>query len=56
MIGDVRVEAQELFADAAALGVEDGVADVVAERAEVGDVGVEAFEFEEDGPHPLGAG
>jgi hypothetical protein len=42
--GDVVVEAQELFADALGVGVEDGVADVVAQRADVGDVVMQPFE------------
>jgi hypothetical protein len=44
--GGVVVEAEELFADALGVGVGDAVGDVVAEGAEVGDVVVEAFEFE----------
>ncbi|WP_235096239.1 hypothetical protein [Streptomyces sp. A1-5] len=54
MAGDLVVEAQELFADALGLGVEDGVADVVAQCAEVGGVVVEAFEFQEEGAGALG--
>ena len=40
----------ELFADAQGVGVDDAVADVVAERADVGDVVVEAFELEQHRP------
>jgi len=46
---DVVVDAQELFADALGVSVEDAVADVVAQCADVGDVVVEAFEFEQRG-------
>jgi len=46
---DLVVEAQELFADTLGVGVEDGVPDVVAQRADVGDVIVEPFELQQDG-------
>ena len=36
------------------VGVEDAVADVVAQRADVGDVVVEPFQLQQDRPDPLG--
>jgi hypothetical protein len=51
--GDVVVDAQELFADALGVGVEDTVADVVAQGADVGDVVVEAFQFQQNPADPL---
>ena len=49
MAGDAPVESEELFADAEGVGVEDAVADVVGERADIGGVVVEPFELEEQG-------
>ena len=51
--GDAVVDAQQLFADALGVGVGQGEADVVAQGADVGDVVVEAFEFEQQGPQPV---
>ncbi len=45
-----------MFADAHGVCVQDAVADVVAERADVGDVVVEPFEFEQDRALALGVG
>src|SRR5205823_4667860 len=52
--GDVRVEPEELLADAAGVGVQDAVSDVVAQGAEVGDVVVQTFELEQERPLALG--
>ncbi len=48
MTRDAPVDAQELFADAEGVGVQDAVADVVCERADVGGVVVEPFELEQE--------
>ena len=48
--GDLVVDPQQLLADPLGVGVEDAVADVVAQRADVGDVVVEPFQLEQDGP------
>ena len=49
MAGDAPVHSEELFADAQGVGVDDAVADVVGERADIGGVVVEPFELEEQG-------
>ena len=49
MAGDLGVEAQQPFADAQRVGVGDAEADVVAQRADVGDVVVEPLELEQKG-------
>jgi hypothetical protein len=49
--GGVGVEALQGFLDPLGVAVEDGVADVVAQGAEVGGVVVEAFEFQQDCPY-----
>ena len=54
--GDAAVESEELFADAEGVGVEDAVADVVGERADVGGVVVEPFELEQQGAEVLPGG
>ena len=56
MAGDAAVESEELFSDALGVGVQDAVADVVGERADVSGVVVEAFEFEEQGSEVLTGG
>ena len=48
--GDPVVEAQQLLADPQGVRVEDAVADVVAQRADVGHVVVEPFELEQCRP------
>src|SRR6185312_12268913 len=53
MPGHRRVDAQQLFADALGVGVGDAEADVVGQRAQIGGVVVEPFEFDEQGPQPL---
>ena len=53
MAGHVVVDPQQLLADPLRVGVEDAVADVVAQRAEVGDVVVQALELEQDRPQPV---
>src|SRR5439155_370961 len=52
--GDFLVQAQQGFLDAQRVGVEDAVADVVAQGADVTDVVVEAFQFQQDCAHPVG--
>src|SRR5207244_7384860 len=54
--GDLGVEPEQLLADALGVRVQDAVADVVAEGADVGDVVVEPFEFEQDRPLARGLG
>jgi hypothetical protein len=46
--GGLGVEPEQLLADALGVGVQDAVADVVAQRADVGDVVVEPLQFEQD--------
>jgi len=53
--GDRVVEAQQPFADAVGVGVEDAVADVVAQRPDVGDVVVAAFQFQQHRPDAVRA-
>ena len=53
MSGDGGVDPQQLFADALGVRVGEGESDVVGQRAEVGDVVVEPFELDEQGPQPV---
>ena len=52
--GDLVVDAQQLFADPLRLVVQDAVADVVAQRADVVDVVVQPFQLQQDRPDLLG--
>src|SRR6266702_3363705 len=52
--GGVLVQPQQGFLDAQCVRVDDGVADVVAQGADVADVVVEAFQFQQDRAHPAG--
>ena len=53
MPGDGGVEPQQLFADALSVRVGECESDVVGQRAQVGDVVVEPFEFDEQRPQPV---
>ena len=53
MSGDGRVEPQQLFADALSVCVGEAESDVVGQRTQVGDVVVEPFELDEQGPQPV---
>ena len=50
--GDLGVEAQQLLAEGQGACLGEAEADVVAQRADVGDVVVEALEFEQHCPEP----
>src|SRR5262249_49955856 len=50
--GGVLVQAQQGFLDAQRVGIEHAVADVVAQGADVTDVVVQAFQFQQDRAHP----
>ena len=56
MAGDAAVESEELFSDAQGVRVQDAVADVVGERADVSGMVVEAFEFEKQGSEVVTGG
>ena len=53
MSGDGGVEPQQLFSDALSMCVGQTEPDIVGQRAQVGDVVVEPFEFDEQGPQPV---
>ena len=50
--GDLGVEAQQLFAERQGAGLGEAEADVVAQRADVGDVVVDALQFEQQRAEP----
>ncbi len=54
MPGRVAIEPQELFAEVEGPGLGQAEANVVAQRADVGHVVVEALEFEQRGPQDAG--
>ncbi|MBM7789640.1 hypothetical protein JOD67_006320 [Tenggerimyces flavus] len=54
MTGELRVDPEKLFANALGVGMENAEADVVAERTEIGDVVVEAFQLQQQRPVPGG--
>ena len=53
MPGDGGVEPQQLFPDALSVRVGQPESDVVGQRAQVGDVVVEPFQFDEQGAEPV---
>ena len=53
MAGHRCVDSQQLFPNALRVGVGEGEPDVVGERADVGGVVVEAFQFDEQRAQPV---